>query len=49
MKLNKSQQKRIKRAVRIAEWNYRQKQGNASSNNKTPDNGLRTVYLEGIT
>lgn len=44
---NKASLKRIKRAVRLAEWAYRQKQCNASSNNKTPENGLRAVIWRG--
>ncbi|UUW39857.1 hypothetical protein VP14_170 [Vibrio phage VPMCC14] len=47
MKLNKSQQKRIKRAVRLAEWSYRQKQANTASNSKTAQNNLRAVIWRG--
>lgn len=47
MKLNKTQQKRIKRAVRLAEWSYRQKQGNVLSNNKTDENSIRAVIWRG--
>lgn len=47
MRLNKSQQKRIKRAVRLAEWSYRQKKGDISKDNKSSDNGLRAVIWRG--
>lgn len=47
MKLNKSQQKRIKRAVRLSEWSYRQKQANTLDNVKTSHSGLRAVIWRG--
>ncbi|WNO47178.1 hypothetical protein [Vibrio phage vB_VibM_10AMN] len=47
MKLNKAQQKRIKRAVRLSEWSCRQKRANLSDNGKTTHNGIRAVIWRG--
>ena len=47
MKLNKTQQKRIKRAVRLAEWSYRQKRVSISDDSKTAHSGLRAVIWRG--
>ncbi|AGH31928.1 hypothetical protein VPIG_00070 [Vibrio phage PWH3a-P1] len=51
MKLNKAQQKRIKRAVRLSEWSCaqrsQQKQANVSDNVKTSHSGLRAVIWRG--
>lgn len=48
MRLNRAQQKRIKRAVRLAELSNRQKQASVSVNDKTAQNGLRAVIWRGI-
>lgn len=47
MRLNKAQEKRIKRAVRLSEWSCKQKQANTPSNSKTVQNGLRAVIWRG--
>lgn len=47
MRLNKAQQKRIKRAVRLAELSNRQKRANVSNNDKTAHNGIRAVIWRG--
>lgn len=47
MRLNKAQQKRIKRAVRLSEWSYRQRKASVSDNDKTVQNGLRAVIWRG--
>lgn len=47
MKLNKEQQKRIKRAVRLSEWACRQKRANVSDNDKTAHSGIRAIIWRG--
>ncbi|ALM62218.1 hypothetical protein AXI64_gp226 [Vibrio phage qdvp001] len=47
MKLNKAQQKRIKRAVRLSEWSCRQRKASVSDNSKTAHSGIRAVIWRG--
>lgn len=47
MKLNKTQQKRIKRAVRLSEWSYRQRKASVSDNDKTTHRGIRAIIWRG--
>lgn len=47
MKLNKAQQKRVKRAVQLSEWSNRQKQVSTSDNDKTSYNGIRAIIWRG--
>uniref|UniRef100_A0AB39AJK0 Uncharacterized protein n=1 Tax=Vibrio phage P018-4 TaxID=3229728 RepID=A0AB39AJK0_9CAUD len=47
MRLNKAQQKRIKRAVRLSEWACRQRKANVSDNGKTAHSGIRAVIWRG--
>lgn len=47
MRLNKAQQKRIKRAVRLSEWACRQKKASVSGNDRTAHSGIRAVIWRG--
>lgn len=47
MRLNKAQQKRIKRAVRLSEWACRQRKASVSDNGKTAHNGIRAIIWRG--